>query len=139
MKDHLKPEPLVTVERFNFHRRTQAEGETVAQNVAELRKLADKCDFGTHLNEALTDRLMLGVCSKDTDQVAYREKADTREGLPNSQGMETAIKQAGEVQATLKVIPSGGTPVNYVAKKPQRSQCFRCGKSNHSSDNCYTH
>ena len=22
MKDHLKPEPLVTVERFNFHRRT---------------------------------------------------------------------------------------------------------------------
>ena len=139
MKDHLKPEPLVTVERFNFHRRTQAEGETVAQYVAEFRKLADKCDFGTNLDEALTDRLMLGVRSEKIQTKLLTEKKLTLDKAYSiAQGMETAIRQAGEVQATLKVTPpSGGTPVNFVAKNPQRSQCFRCGKNNHSPDNCF--
>jgi len=37
----------------------------VAQYVAELRKLADKCEFGTHLQEALRDMLVCGLRQED--------------------------------------------------------------------------
>ena len=43
MKDHLKLKPLVIAERFKFHQRDQRDGETVAQHLAELRKLTEKC------------------------------------------------------------------------------------------------
>ena len=111
--------------------------------MAELKKHADKCDFGDHLNEALTNRLMLGVRSEKIQTKLLTEKKLTLEKAYSiAQGMETAIKQAGEIQATLKATPgagsgSPGAPVNYVGKKLQRSQCFHCGKSNHSPDNCY--
>ena len=39
MKNHLKP--LTIAERFKFNRRKQHEGETIAQYLAELRKLAE--------------------------------------------------------------------------------------------------
>ena len=64
MLDHLKPKPLVIAERFRFHRRNQTEGEGIAQYMAELRRLADRCKFGNHLEEALRDRLVCGIRSE---------------------------------------------------------------------------
>ena len=58
MKDHLNPKPLVIAERFKFHKREQKEGESIAQYVAALRKLADTCDFKDLLEQALRDRLV---------------------------------------------------------------------------------
>ena len=43
MKDHLKPKPLVIAERFKFYQRDQRDSETVAQHLAELHKLTEKC------------------------------------------------------------------------------------------------
>ena len=37
-----EPKPLIIAERFNFHRRDQLPGETVATYIAELRRLATK-------------------------------------------------------------------------------------------------
>ena len=39
-------------------------GESVTEFAAELRRLATHCQFGTHLNEALRDRLMCGLSSE---------------------------------------------------------------------------
>lgn len=36
LKRHFEPQPVVIAERFRFHRRDQAPGESVAQYVAEL-------------------------------------------------------------------------------------------------------
>ena len=55
-KDHLRPKPVVIAERFKFHRRNQGDEETVAQYMAELRKLAEHCDFKDYLNEAFRPR-----------------------------------------------------------------------------------
>ena len=38
MEKYLKPKPLVIAERFKFHKRSQKEGETVAQYLAELKR-----------------------------------------------------------------------------------------------------
>ena len=39
-------------------------GGSVAQFVAELRRLATRCDFGEYLTEALRDRLVCGLSSE---------------------------------------------------------------------------
>ena len=36
---HFEPKPLVIAERFLFHKRSQALGESIANDMAELRKL----------------------------------------------------------------------------------------------------
>ena len=43
---HFEPKPVIIAERFQFHRRNQAVGETAAEYEAELRKLATHCAFG---------------------------------------------------------------------------------------------
>ena len=64
LKQHYEPKPVVIAERFRFHRRQQAAGETVKDYVAELRRLATHCEFGSFLNEALRDRFVCGLRSE---------------------------------------------------------------------------
>ena len=61
LKEHYEPKPLVITERFHFHRRNQRQGESIAEYVDELRRLATHCEFKTYLNEALRDRLVWGI------------------------------------------------------------------------------
>ena len=69
-----EPKPLVIAERFLFHKRfvfhkrSQALGESIANYMAELRKLSTHCEFGDHLNEALRDRLVCGMRDTDTQR-----------------------------------------------------------------------
>ena len=63
-KAHFEPKPLIIAQRFHFHRRDQAPGESVAEYLAELRCLASKCNFGAYLDEALRDRLVCGQWSE---------------------------------------------------------------------------
>ena len=65
MKDHLRPKRIVIAERFKFHRRSQNESETVAQYVAELRRLTEHCEFKDYLEEALRDRLSVWPEKRD--------------------------------------------------------------------------
>ena len=63
--DHFQPKPLVISERFNFNKRQQGPTETVAEYVAELRKLSLHCEFG--MTPSVTD-----------SYVDYRMKAPKR-------------------------------------------------------------
>ena len=53
LQKHFEPKPVVIIQRFHFHRRNQALGETVVEYVAELRRLATHCKFEDYLEEAL--------------------------------------------------------------------------------------
>uniref|UniRef100_A0A5S6Q2E4 Reverse transcriptase domain-containing protein n=1 Tax=Trichuris muris TaxID=70415 RepID=A0A5S6Q2E4_TRIMR len=57
LKSHFIPKPSVIYQRFNFQRCLQRDGEGVASYTAELRHLADDCNFGSNLNERLRDQL----------------------------------------------------------------------------------
>lgn len=39
LKSHFEPKPLVIAERFNFYRRSQQQSESIANYVADLRRL----------------------------------------------------------------------------------------------------
>ena len=48
-------------QRFHFHKRDQAAGESIADYDASLRKLASQCKFGDRLEEALRNRFVCGL------------------------------------------------------------------------------
>ena len=132
LKAHLDPKPLVIAERFKFHRRSQKEGETVAQYLAELRKLAEYCDFKDHREEALRDRLVCGIQSKAIQKRLLAEADLTlQKAYEVAQGIEAARKQASQLRASSRTqevhsIASGDT-------KP----CYRCSRTGHAHDKCY--
>jgi len=68
LKRHFEHTKIVIAERFHFHRRRQAEGESVADYVAELRKLFTSCQFGNYLEQALRDRFVCGYKSENAQK-----------------------------------------------------------------------
>ena len=58
---HLDPKPSVFIKRFHFNEHNRRVGESVAAHVAELRQLAEHCEYGTTLNDMMCDRLICGV------------------------------------------------------------------------------
>ena len=132
LKAHLDPKPLVIAERFKFHRRSQKEGETVAKYLAELRKLAEYCDFKDYREEALRNRLVCGIQSEAIQKRLLAEADLTlQKAYEVAQGIEAASKQASELRASSRTqevhsIASGDT-------KP----CYRCGRTGHAHDKCY--
>ena len=53
---------------------TQREGESVTTFAANLKHLASTYQFGTHLNEALRDRFVCGLRSKETQEKLLTEE-----------------------------------------------------------------
>ena len=49
------------MQRFRFNSRTRKPGELVATYIAELRTLAEYCNFGDTLEKMLRDRLVTGI------------------------------------------------------------------------------
>uniref|UniRef100_A0A803JUZ6 Gypsy retrotransposon integrase-like protein 1 n=1 Tax=Xenopus tropicalis TaxID=8364 RepID=A0A803JUZ6_XENTR len=61
LKNHFAPTISETVKRFHFNRRSQQLDESIAAYIAELRRLAESCNFGSSLESLLRDRLVCGV------------------------------------------------------------------------------
>ena len=91
LKKHYDPEPIVIAEHFQFYKRSQKPGESIADYLASLRRLASRYQFCAFLAEALRDRLVCGLLSKDI-QKALLMKADLtlEKALEISQDMEAA-------------------------------------------------
>ena len=68
LQKHFEPKPLVIAERFHFHKRAQAAGKSIADYMAELRKLSIHCEFQAYLDEALRDRLVCGIRDQTTQR-----------------------------------------------------------------------
>ena len=134
MKDHLNSKPLVIAKRFKFHKRSQKEGESIAEYLAALRKLADTCNFWDFLSEALRDRLVCGLHSEGTQRKLLTEAdLSLNRAYKIAQGMEAAQKQASELHASrvpeVRFVDTSST----ITKK----SCFRCGKPGHLPEKCY--
>jgi hypothetical protein len=87
------------VERCHFYDRSRKKGETVSAFLAELRALADKCDFGTNLQTMLRDRL---VCGINDDKMQRRLLSEPHKDLTLHKAselclaMETADKNVAD-------------------------------------------
>ncbi|KAL2089316.1 hypothetical protein ACEWY4_014004 [Coilia grayii] len=123
LQTHFAPKLLVIAERFRFHRRNQGEGETVAQYVAVLKRLSEHCEFGDYLEDALRDRFVCGLRSETVQKRLLTERELT---------FQKAIEHA--VSADVQQL-SSSLKVNAVFS--QNEKCRRCGKANHTDDDCW--
>ena len=131
---HCEPKPLVIAERFHFHCRQQATGESVSCYVAELRRLATNCEFGAYLEEALRDRFVCGLKNEGTQKWLLSEADLTfQKALEIAQGMEAAAKNAKELQS--QTAP-GVVPFEEVVHNITSRNCYRCGRANHMPAQC---
>ena len=65
--EHYSPQPSEVMQRFCFNSRSRKEGESVAAYVAQLRRLAEFCNFGTTLDKVLRDWLVWGMTGPVTN------------------------------------------------------------------------
>ena len=137
LKKHFDPKPAVIAERFKFHKRDQLPGESLADYIAELRRLATHCEFGEYLNDALRDRLVCGLHAEVTQRRLLTIKnLMLQEAIETALSMETAEKDSKALQG------SKDSNIRQVSKIPaqtnwrQSRPCYRCGKANHHPSKC---
>ena len=105
LREHFEPKPVVIAERFHFHRRNQAVGESVAEYLAELRRLATHCEFKDYLSEALRDRLVCGLRNEGTQKnLLARADLTLAKAVEVAQSMEAAETNAQQLKGDLRVV-----------------------------------
>ena len=98
---HFSPKPLVVAERYRFHKRDQRPGESIATYVAELRRFARHCNFGTNLDDCLRDRLMCGLSNTHIIKKLLAEKdLALSKAIQLATASETASRDAMELGKT---------------------------------------
>ena len=135
---HYSSVPTEVMQRFRFNSRSRKAGETVAAFVAELRRLAEHCNYGDTLEKMLRDRLVSGVNEEAIQRKLLAERELTYDSaLRIAQGLETAAKDLKEMQN-----PGAGAtptvknePTNNVQTRPNRA-CHRCGVQGHFANKC---
>ena len=165
LRDHFKPTRLKIAERYRFHSAVQQQGQSIADFVRELKKLAGTCEFtNEQLNDNLRDRFICGLRSQHVKQKLLSKNFTFQEAVNEAIAQEAARKDVkniadshgGETSASGD---SGG--VNDVTRDNRKSRgrfskrgkghardgksgqsagdkkrCFRCGLTNHTQDNC---
>ena len=127
VKAHYELKPSEIVQRFKFNTRSRNSGETVAVYVAELRDIAQDCNYGNTLKEMLRDRLVCGINHQGIQRKLSAEKSlDFDKAYALALSIESAEKDSKDLrsqpQPQLLQYQTQSTP-----PKPTSVTCYRCG------------
>ena len=157
LKNHFAPKKLVIAERHRFHTCTKREGDGVTAFAANPKHMASTCQFGTHLNEALRDRFVCGLRSKETQKKLLTEEHTFDAALKVALGAEAAEKDVAafsqESSASVNKVDSGNRrsfqPTQRRKGPGKRgkfnssgsnikdpSECLSCGKTGQPRSQC---
>ena len=91
LRAHLQPTPSILAERYRFRQRRQVAGESIADYVADLKKMARYCEFKTNLEENLRDQFVCGLRSDFIRQRLFAEnELNYNKALQLANTLETA-------------------------------------------------
>lgn len=147
LKDHYNPTPSETVQRSRFNSRFRKPGESVATFVAELRALAEFCNYGSSLDKMIRDRVVCGIMNGKIQAKLLAENPETlslKRAVEIAQSLETASKNAKELaqqegtaspETVHQVTPPRRGKDTGSAKKFNGS-CFCCGRVGHKREQC---
>ena len=109
----------------------QNEAQTIGQYVAELRRLASTCEFGTFLKEALRDQFICGVKSTSIQQRLLSEDRDFDKAVTLALSIESADAEVSRIHGT--GTSSEVQAINRQTQGPKsngargkREKCARC-------------
>ena len=124
VKHHFNPKPTVTVQRYKFNTRDQAQGEDIATFVSKLRELAEHCDFKDTMDEQLRDRVVCGVSEERIKRRLLTETNLTFQKVFDiARNMETAGQNLTTVQSSSSTVanPATGTHQIREERKPRKT------------------
>ena len=137
VSDHLHPTPTVACQRYNFNTRKQKEGESIAEYVAELRRIAEHCKYDAMLEEMLRDKLMCGVRDRRMKQKLLAEKDLTfKKAFELTQAMEMAEHNTVKLQEERPPKPAANVLKVRERQPTAQHACYRCGGNNHHHSKC---
>uniref|UniRef100_A0A5S6QBK2 RNA-directed DNA polymerase n=1 Tax=Trichuris muris TaxID=70415 RepID=A0A5S6QBK2_TRIMR len=139
LRAHFVPKPSEMYRRFQFQRRSQQVGEGIAVYVAELRHLAQHCNFGDTLDSRLRDQLVCGL----RDEALQKQLLVVKEltfavALERALAAEAATVQVDEMRqpSASDIIDvkrlsgtrrSGDDSVRTDRRRRSSKPCHRCG------------
>ncbi|KAJ8926275.1 hypothetical protein NQ314_021370 [Rhamnusium bicolor] len=121
LTSYFAPKTSVIVCRFKFYRRDQLPNEGITVYIAELRHLAETCNFGSVLEDKLRDRLVCGVIEE-----ALQRRLLTEPELTFDKAQKQAIAYETAVKHTSMLRECTGTQSTsaQVHKVNNSSQSF---------------
>lgn len=148
---HYTPPSIVFRERKIFHNAAKEDEETVSQWYGRIKRLAAKCEFGSHFDIMVLDQFVISLPNKIFDRICEeRSNITLHDALTKAMIMESKL-------STSQVGSSADSSVNFVKKYPARnnttrntkqgndtsqnktkgkSKCTRCGWRNHEAKDC---
>ena len=98
LKKQFALKKLVISERYRIHTSVQAENLNVSKFAAQLQRLPTTCNFGTHLMEALWDRL---VCGLRIHKRLLTEDVNFEKAVQIAQGLEAAENDVAHLMVSV--------------------------------------
>lgn len=152
---HFEPKSFTIVERYHFHKRNQASSKSIADLVADLQRLASKCDFGDYLDEALRDRFVCGVHNEaiqrrllTESKLTFTNAVEIAKSMEAAQSHTQSLKASpatvDQVHATMSehslstsfVTPAPRTSAHNDPPPLARYPCHCCGSNAHMPAEC---
>ncbi len=141
LREHYNPKPSEIVQRFKFNSRVRGDGESINTFLAELRKLAQHCNYGNQLDNMLRDRVVCGVNDSTIQKRLLAEENLTLvRAMELATSMDLAARNAQQLATpvavhsfTSKSCPKADkykkprTPKDTTKKLDKKIECMRCG------------
>ena len=136
LAEHYRPDTVEIAERLKFFKRQQNDEEGVTEYMAELRKLAKTCNFGSYLDTALRDQLVCGLKDPRIQrELLCVQKLTVAQALERARAMEAVAKEAKHLQFEGGNTEADGAPTHQM-RRAEKLKCHRCGSTDHLAAKC---
>ncbi|XP_055706053.1 uncharacterized protein K02A2.6-like isoform X1 [Phlebotomus papatasi] len=152
LKEKYSPAKNVITERYRFYKREQSPEESIRDYVVALQQLAESCEFGDFLQQALRDKFVMGIYEKKIQERLLALDKGFEETVKVARASELATSSMGEMRASVDWVSQGKSRggrqggkkrVNRESsdqgthEKKRKVQCYRCHEwGSHYAANC---
>ncbi|XP_055712912.1 uncharacterized protein LOC129807568 [Phlebotomus papatasi] len=152
LKEKYSPAKNVITERYRFYKREQSPEESIRDYVVALQQLAESCEFGDFLQQALRDKFVMGIYEKKIQERLLALDKGFEETVKVARASELATSSMGEMRASVDWVSQGKSRGGYQGgkkrvnrersdqgthEKKRKVQCYRCHEwGSHYAANC---
>jgi len=141
--DHLKPRLIIHYERHLLHTMMQNTEEDVSCFLERLKQQANKCEFGTLLDDLLLSQFIFGLRSQETRSKLLAMSSLTLTIAVQEAQLHETITMSDSSQPSISTLRSTRSFKQHEAVNSHRfvrqeklPACMSCGKTTHRRADC---